>query len=87
MSCCLDRQVGAACVALVTWFDSNAAAMGKVLWNPATGFGVSIELGCNGVEACIILFAAVVAFPATGSTNCGAWRSGLLRYRASTSFA
>ncbi len=53
------------CVAIVTQFDANAAAIGKVLWNPATGFGVSIEPGCNGVEACIILFAAVVAFPAT----------------------
>lgn len=54
-----------ACVAIVTQFDANAAAIGKVLWNPATGFGVSIEPGCNGVEACIILFAAVVAFPTT----------------------
>ena len=51
------------CVMLVNWFDANAAAMGKVLWNPATGFGVSIEPGCNGIEACIILFAAVLAFP------------------------
>lgn len=53
-----------ACVALVTLFDANAAAVGKVLWNPATGFGVSIEPGCNGIEACIILVAAIVAFPA-----------------------
>ena len=51
------------CVALVTLFDANAAALGKVLWNPASGFGVSIEPGCNGVEACIILFAAIIAFP------------------------
>jgi exosortase H (IPTLxxWG-CTERM-specific) len=54
-----------ACVTIVTQFDVNAAAIGKVLWNPATGFGVSIEPGCNGVEACIILFAAMVAFPST----------------------
>jgi len=54
-----------ACVALITLFDINAAALGKVLWNPATGFGVSVEPGCNGVEACIILFAAIVAFPAS----------------------
>lgn len=46
-------------------FDANAASAGKVLWNPANGFGVSIEPGCNGVEACLILFAAIVAFPAT----------------------
>ncbi len=59
------------CVRIVTLFDANAAAMGKILWNPATGFGVSIEPGCNGVEACIILVAAIVAFPAN-------WRHKLM---------
>jgi len=54
-----------ACASIVTQFDANAAAMGKVLWNPATGQGVSIEPGCNGVEAYIILVAAIAAFPAT----------------------
>ncbi|WP_312307327.1 exosortase H [Pulveribacter sp.] len=53
------------CAGLVTWFDSSAAAQGKVLWNTATGFGVSIEPGCNGIEACIVLFAAVMAFPSS----------------------
>jgi exosortase H (IPTLxxWG-CTERM-specific) len=54
-----------ACATLVTTIDAQAAAVGKVLWNPQTGFGVSIEPGCNGVEACITLLAAIVAFPAT----------------------
>ncbi|MFN3375402.1 MAG: exosortase H [Burkholderiaceae bacterium] len=53
------------CVQLVTLFDTTAAASGKVLWNTQSGFGVSIEPGCNGIEACIVLFAAVMAFPAT----------------------
>lgn len=52
------------CAALVTWFDASAAAAGKVLWNTQSGFGVSIEPGCNGIEACIVLLAAIVAFPA-----------------------
>jgi len=64
-----------ACVAIVTQFDANAASVGKVLWNPSTGFGVSIEPGCNGVEACIILFAAIVAFPSTWAHR--AWGLGL----------
>lgn len=51
------------CAVLVMWFDTSAAASGKVLWNMNTGFGVSIEPGCNGIEACIVLFAAIVAFP------------------------
>jgi exosortase H (IPTLxxWG-CTERM-specific) len=59
------------CAGLVTWFDSSAAAAGKVLWNTVTGFGVSIEPGCNGIEACIVLFAAVVAFPSS-------WRHKLI---------
>lgn len=53
------------CAWLVTTFDPTAASLGKVLWNTQTGFGVSIEPGCNGIEACIVLFAAVVAFPST----------------------
>ncbi|UCU99741.1 exosortase H [Acidovorax radicis] len=55
-----------ACAAVVTTFDATAAAAGKVLWNTQTGFGVSIEPGCNGIEACIVLFAAIVAFPERG---------------------
>ena len=31
------------CAFLVTWFDKSAVAEGKVLWNHATNFGVSIE--------------------------------------------
>ncbi len=59
------------CVALVSLFDSSAMAQGKVLWNATTGFGVSIEPGCNGVEAFVVLCAAIGAFPA-------AWKHKLL---------
>ena len=54
-----------ACSWLVTLFDASAVATGKVLMNPKTGFGISIEPGCNGVEACIVLIGAILAFPAT----------------------
>ena len=59
------------CAFLVTWFDKSAVAEGKVLWNHATNFGVSIEAGCNGIEACIVLFAAILAFPSS-------WRHKLI---------
>ncbi len=49
---------------LVTLFDHNVVAVGKVLRSTANGFAVSIESGCNGVEASIVLVAAVLAFPA-----------------------
>ena len=50
--------------ALVTWFDPAVASTGKVLRSTSNGFAVSIEAGCNGVEATIVLVAAMLAFPA-----------------------
>jgi exosortase H (IPTLxxWG-CTERM-specific) len=35
------------------------------LRDAATGFAVSIEAGCNGVEAAIVLIAGILAFPAS----------------------
>jgi exosortase H (IPTLxxWG-CTERM-specific) len=49
---------------LVTLFDSGVQATGKVLAATGNGFAVSIEAGCNGVEATIVLIAAMLAFPA-----------------------
>lgn len=44
--------------------DDNVESYRNVIKNATTGFGVRIERGCNGVEALIILFAAIFAFPA-----------------------
>ena len=49
---------------LVTYFDPSVIATGKVLQSTQNGFAVSIESGCNGVEATIVLVAAILAFPA-----------------------
>src|SRR5215212_7253812 len=49
---------------LVTQFDPNVVAVGKILRSTTNGFAVSIEAGCNGVEATIVLLAAILAFPA-----------------------
>ena len=49
---------------LMTLLDANVVAAGKVLQSTRTGFAVSIEAGCNGLEAAIVLLAAMVAFPA-----------------------
>ena len=49
---------------LITLFDDNVIAVSNVIRDKASGFGVRIERGCNGVEALIILFAAIFAFPA-----------------------
>jgi exosortase H (IPTLxxWG-CTERM-specific) len=49
---------------LVQMFDDNVVATGNVIRDKVSGFGVRIERGCNGLEAVIILFAAIFAFPA-----------------------
>ncbi len=53
-----------ASTALVTMFDPNVIAEGKIIRSATNGFAVSIEAGCNGVEATIVLLAAMLAFPA-----------------------
>lgn len=45
-------------------FDSAVLSQGKMLHHQASDFAVSIEAGCNGIEASIILAAAMLAFPA-----------------------
>jgi len=52
-------------VFIIEIFDSGVASSGKVIRDLESGFAVSIEPGCNGVEALIILFAAIFAFPAS----------------------
>jgi exosortase H (IPTLxxWG-CTERM-specific) len=56
---------------LIQLFDQDVIAYGIVLQDKASGFAVSIEAGCNGIEAGIVLIAAMVAFPA-------AWRPKLV---------
>jgi exosortase H (IPTLxxWG-CTERM-specific) len=49
---------------IVGLFDAHAIAFGKVLQSTTNGFALSIERGCNGIEAVIILVSAMLAFPA-----------------------
>ena len=50
---------------LVGMFDPHAIAYGKILQSTSNNFAISIERGCNGVEAVIILVSAMLAFPAS----------------------
>jgi exosortase H (IPTLxxWG-CTERM-specific) len=52
------------CSWLIDLFDNDAIAMGKTIQSASTGFAVEIARGCNGLEAVIILFGALFAFPA-----------------------
>jgi exosortase H (IPTLxxWG-CTERM-specific) len=45
-------------------FDGSVISQGKLLASTKSSFGVTVEAGCNGIEALIILVAAMLAFPA-----------------------
>ncbi len=51
--------------AIVMFFDTGVVAFSNRLYDTLSGFNVSIEPGCNGIEASIILLAAMLAFRAT----------------------
>ena len=55
--------------AVIVPFDDTVIAQGRILRDATTGFAVSIEAGCNGVEAAIVLVAGIVAFPPRYSTR------------------
>lgn len=49
---------------IIHLFDGTTISNGKLIQNADGSFIVSIERGCNGVEAVIILISAILAFPA-----------------------
>ena len=50
--------------ALMRVFDASITTSGNVIGATGSPFAVSIEAGCNGVEATLVLVAAMLAFPA-----------------------
>ena len=45
-------------------FDPGVIATGPTIMQAANGFAVTILAGCNGIEAMIVLVAALLAYPA-----------------------
>ena len=60
---------------LIRIFDDSVTTTGNAIHSSRVAWGVTIERGCNGVEAVIILFAAIFAFPAP-------WKHRLLGFVA-----
>jgi len=50
---------------LIQLFDSKVVSNGIILQHIENGFSVSIESGCNGVEAVLVLISAILVFPTT----------------------
>jgi exosortase H (IPTLxxWG-CTERM-specific) len=48
---------------LIMLFDTDVISEGVVIRDLGNGFAVAIHAGCNGVEAVIVLVAAIIAFP------------------------
>ena len=48
---------------LIHLFDGSVVASGNQIINAASGGGIEIVAGCNGVEAVLILVSAILAFP------------------------
>ena len=63
--------LASASASLMSPLDSDVVHQGRILMSRATGFAVSIEAGCNGVEAALILIAGMLAFPS-------GWRQKLI---------
>jgi exosortase H (IPTLxxWG-CTERM-specific) len=67
---------------VVKTFDPGVVADGKVLRSADGEFAVSIEAGCNGVEATIVLVAAILAFPASWKRKLAGLGIGILAVQA-----
>ena len=50
---------------LILLFDPSVITEGVIIRSMETGFAVAIAPGCDGIEAVIILVAAVLAFPSS----------------------
>jgi exosortase H (IPTLxxWG-CTERM-specific) len=68
--------------AIILPFDDSVVAYGKILQFGESGFAVSIEAGCNGVEATIVLVSAIIAFPASWYARLTAIGLGFLAIQA-----
>jgi exosortase H (IPTLxxWG-CTERM-specific) len=73
--------VGALSTAIILPFDDTVIAQGRILRDATTGFAVSIEAGCNGVEAAIVLIACGVALPASAKHKIIAILAGFFLFR------
>ena len=49
---------------LIQFFGGKVMVAGAVLLSPANGFGVKVENGCNAVNVTILLWAAILTYPA-----------------------
>jgi exosortase H (IPTLxxWG-CTERM-specific) len=74
--------VAMASTALIKLFDTAVLVNGATIASLKTGFAVTILAGCNGVEAMIVLVAAMLAFPARWKHRFAGLALGILAIQA-----
>jgi len=57
--------ITAASSLLIEIFGGSVDIFGDILRSPISGFAVKVDNGCSGLEAVILICAAVLAFPTT----------------------
>lgn len=65
------------CAQLLSAFDPTVMASGDIIRSAHNGFAIEILAGCNGVEAMIVLVAAIAAFPAPWKHRIGGAIAGI----------
>src|SRR4051794_10507587 len=76
------RVLAQGCAALLALVDPGVVATGNILQSSRDGFAVAIEAGCNGIEAGIVLLAAMAAFPAPWTYRLAGMAAGLVAIQA-----
>jgi len=67
---------------VLSLIDPNVSVFGRILRSTTNGFAISIEAGCNGIEAAIVLVAAMLAFPAPWKFRVLGIAAGILAVQA-----
>ncbi len=67
---------------LIQLFDDQVLSQGIILRSLESGFAVSIQPGCNGVEAVLVLTAAILAFPASWQYKAMGLTAGFIAIQA-----
>jgi exosortase H (IPTLxxWG-CTERM-specific) len=63
-------------------FDADVVSSGIMIAKPSRGWAIEVVAGCNGMEAVIILFASIFAFPATFKQKLAGFLIGFLAIHA-----
>jgi exosortase H (IPTLxxWG-CTERM-specific) len=67
---------------LIHLFRGKALVSGSVLTSPLNGFSVQVENGCNAVNVTILLWAAILVYPAAWSDKLRGLAAGTLALHA-----